>query len=224
MKRSEVNRIIREAEAFFAEHRFALPPFASWTPEDWKGRGRDADEIRTRQLGWDLTDFGLGRFLEKGLLLFTVRNGDWNDPASKKYAEKAMIVEDAQVTVWHFHWQKTEDIMNRGGGRLVIELANASEDESELSDVPVEVSCDGVKRTVEPRGRVVLGPGESITLVPRLYHTFWGEGKVLVGEVSSVNDDTSDNRFLEPLGRAVSIEEDEPPYRLLCNEYTPAAS
>ena len=36
------------------------------------------------------------------------------------------------------------------------------------------------------------------------------------------NDDNTDNRFYEPLGRFPEIEEDEPPYRLLCTEY-PAA-
>ena len=42
------------------------------------------------------------------------------------------------------------------------------------------------------------------------------------GEVSMCNDDNCDNRFYEPLGRFPTIEEDEPPYRLLCNEYPPA--
>jgi D-lyxose ketol-isomerase len=41
----------------------------------------------------------------------------------------------------------------------------------------------------------------------------------MVGEVSTVNDDENDNRFLEPLGRFSEIVEDEPKYRLLCNEY-----
>jgi len=36
------------------------------------------------------------------------------------------------------------------------------------------------------------------------------------------NDDNGDNRFYLPAGRFPEIEEDEPPYRLLCNEY-PAA-
>ena len=49
---------------------------------------------------------------------------------------------------------------------------------------------------------VELGPGESITLTPYLYHEFWGTGgRVLVGEVSLVNDDAGDNRFYKPVGR-----------------------
>jgi ABC-type sugar transport system, auxiliary component len=42
---------------------------------------------------------------------------------------------------------------------------------------------------------------------------------VLIGEVSQTNDDNTDNRFYEPLTRFSSVEEDEAPYRLLCNEY-----
>ena len=49
-----------------------------------------------------------------------------------------------------------------------------------------------------------------------------GSGKVLIGEVSKVNDDNCDNRFYEDMGRFPIIEEDKAPYRLLCNEY-PAA-
>jgi len=225
LKRSEINAFIREAEAFYRDRRVSLPPFASWTPEDWRSKGPEADEIRTNNLGWDLTDFGSGDFLSVGLLLFTARNGNVDIEGSKTYAEKVMIVREAQVTPWHFHWLKTEDIVNRGGGRLVIDLANATEDETALADTEVKVSTDGVVRRVPARGRVTLMPGESITLTPYLYHSFWGEpgaGTVLVGEVSSVNNDATDNRFLEAPGRFPDVEEDEPPYRLLCNEYPEA--
>ena len=44
-------------------------------------------------------------------------------------------------------------------------------------------------------------------------------GKVLVGEVSKVNDDVNDNRFLKPTGRFPEIEEDEPPLHLLVGDY-----
>ncbi|MAE66407.1 MAG: D-lyxose/D-mannose family sugar isomerase [Phycisphaeraceae bacterium] len=223
MKRSEINGYIRNAESFFAEHRFILPPFGRWTPEQWKSVGPEADEVRHKALGWDLTDFGEGQFEHRGLLLFTIRNGDLDDEADGKcYAEKIMIVRDRQITPWHFHWSKVEDIINRGGGNLVIELAWATGDENGLEDREVEVACDGVVRRVPARGRITLGPGESVTLPPKLYHSFYGEagkGTVLVGEVSKTNDDNTDNRFLDPIGRFPSIEEDEAPYRLLCTEY-----
>ncbi len=222
MKRSEVNRYIEEAKVFLAEHRFYLPPFAYWTAADWKSRGPEAEEIRSRRLGWDLTTFGSPDFLRVGLLLFTLRNGRLDDPANRKlYAEKIMVVREGQVTPWHFHRIKTEDIINRGAGRLVCELYNTSAEET-FAETPVTVSCDGVQRTIPAGGQVILEPGHSITLVPRLYHTFWaqqGGGMALIGEVSSVNDDSTDNRFYEPLPRYPAIEEDEAPVHLLCNEY-----
>ncbi len=65
-------------------------------------------------------------------------------------------------------------------------------------------------RTVAAGSVIVLSPGESITLLPYCYHSFWGlEETVLVGEVSTVNDDNTDNRFYEPIGRFPEIEEDE---------------
>jgi D-lyxose ketol-isomerase len=227
MKRSEINTLIRDAETFFCAHQFALPPFASWTPDHWDHIGREADEIRKRALGWDITDFGSGDFQRIGLLLCTIRNGDVNDQRNSKcYAEKIMIVRERQLTPWHFHWNKIEDIINRGGGNLVMELAWSAADESGLDDPDVEVCCDGVVRTVHARGHVLLTPGESITLPPKLAHQFYGEpghGMVLVGEVSKTNDDSNDNCFLNAGGRFPAIEEDEPPYRLLCHEYPSAA-
>ena len=222
MKRSEINRYIEEAKVFFDQHQFRLPPFGYWTTRQWKSLGHEVDEIRSRHLGWDLTDFGSGDFLKQGLLLFTIRNGKLDDPQNKKmYAEKIMVVRERQITPWHFHHLKTEDIINRRAGRLVCELYN-SDPHGGYAQTPIKVSCDGVVREVAPGGKVVLGQGESITLVPGLYHTFYGEkgaGTALIGEVSSVNDDASDNRFYTPLPRFPAIEEDEAPAHLLCNEY-----
>ena len=81
------------------------------------------------------------------------------------------------------------------------------------------------KMSVPAGTKITLSPGESITITPYLYHDFEvekGTGAVLLGEVSQCNDDNTDNRFYEQLGRFPAIEEDEPPYRLLCNEYPPA--
>ncbi|MCG8477795.1 MAG: D-lyxose/D-mannose family sugar isomerase, partial [Spirochaetales bacterium] len=178
------------------------------------------DAIRSAMLGWDLTDFGQGAFDRRGLILFTVRNGLLGEPAGKPYAEKIMIVRDRQETPWHFHWQKMEDIINRGGGTLVLELSMADHESERLSDEPFSVSIDGIARACRAGERVELDPGESITLQPYLYHRFWAEGgDCLVGEVSKVNDDNIDNRFLEELGRFPDITEDETPYRLLVSDY-----
>lgn len=222
MKRSEINALIRDADAFFKTHGFHLPPFAYWTPAEWAQKGPEVREIVEKQLGWDITDFGSGDYGKIGLFLFTVRNGSLADlkrGGGKIYAEKFMIVGVGQVTPCHFHWTKVEDIINRGGGKLAIELHNATEEDA-LADTEVTVSTDGVLRNVKAGGRVVLEPGESITLPTRMYHSFWGEdSRVLVGEVSAVNDDNSDNRFLSPCGRFPAIEEDEAPLYPLCSEY-----
>lgn len=222
MKRSQINQVIAEAKDFLARHKFFLPPFAFWTPAQWEKVGPEANEIRTRALGWDVTDFGSNDFAKLGLTLFTIRNGRQNDPANKKiYAEKILIVRENQITPWHFHFQKTEDIINRGAGKLVCELYNSTPD-GQFADTPVRVATDGVIREVKPGGTVILEPGESITLVPGLYHQFYaqaGQGTALIGEVSSVNDDATDNRFHKPLPRYAAIEEDAAPNHLLCNEY-----
>jgi D-lyxose ketol-isomerase len=222
VKRSEINALIRDSIEFFDAMGFKLPPWAYWKPEDWQGKPDTVEEIVDTMLGWDLTDFGSGDFENKGLILFTLRNGDFRDPEnSKGYAEKIMVVREEQETPYHFHWHKMEDIINRGGGNLVIELYASDESET-LSQEPVVVRVDGVKQTLDPGGKVILTPGESVCLEPYMYHRFYGQkgrGKVLVGEVSAVNDDTADNRFLEASGRFPRIEEDEKPLHLLVNDY-----
>ncbi len=220
MKRSEINVLMEEAKAFFDEHKFCLPPWAFWKPSDWAGRLNECREIVENQLGWDITDFGSGDFESKGLLLFTIRNG--NPKRDKKpYAEKIMIVGEEQETPMHFHWQKMEDIINRGGGNLVIELFSSTPSE-DLSNEPLSVQIDGMTLKVDAGGMVVLEPGQSITLDQTVYHRFYGEtgkGRVLVGEVSQVNDDSTDNRFHEPAGRFPDIEEDTEPLHLLLGDY-----
>lgn len=221
MKRSEINQILKNAKVFMAESHFALPPWADWSVADWKANKEDASEVIQNMLGWDITDFGSGDFYSRGLFLFTIRNGKFNVD-NKPYAEKIMIVEENQETPMHYHWAKMEDIINRGGGNLVIELYNSTTD-NQLDTTPVLFKVDGIKHALEAGGKVVLTPGESICLVQGMYHRFYGEtgkGKVLVGEVSTVNDDSNDNCFYEPVGRFPVIEEDEQPLHLLASDYT----
>lgn len=221
MKRSEINQAIKEMEALAAKHGFALPPFCNWTKEEWQGKGREYDEIRDNMLGWDITDYGLGDFDKVGFALITLRNGNQNNPKYKKvYAEKLLMLKEGQHSPMHFHWNKSEDIINRGGGTLIIHVYN--DKDGELDDTDVLVNSDGRSYYVKAGAGVELRPGESITLWPHQYHDFdvlAGTGDVLIGEVSMCNDDNTDNRFYEPVGRFPKIEEDEEPYRLLCNEY-----
>lgn len=127
MKRSEMNNYIREATIFFDEMNFKLPEFAHFDTDKMMQIKKDgaADEIFETGMGWDLTDFATGDFERTGLLLFTLRNGKINSPYTKPYAEKIMITKENQITPLHFHWNKQEDIINRGGGNFVIEAFNS---------------------------------------------------------------------------------------------------
>ena len=227
MKRSEINRALREMEAFCEARNVALPPFSRFTPEEWGDKGHEYDEIRDCGLGWDITDYGLGWFDEVGFSLITLRNGNRSltEKYPKVYAEKLLYLREGQYAPNHFHWFKTEDIINRGGGNVLIRVYNSLPDESidRVSDVAVHV--DGHAYTVPAGTQVCLTPGESLHIPQRLYHDFTvepGTGPALLGEVSQCNDDAADNHFEPPVGRFPKIEEDEPPYRLLCTEYPPA--
>lgn len=227
MKRSQINCALKEMESMVAACHFALPPFCRFTPEEWAHKGHEYDEIRDNMLGWDITDYGLGDFDKVGFSLITLRNGNlaMGDRYPKTYAEKLLYLKEGQYSPNHFHWKKMEDIINREGGTLLIRVYNSLPDESIDEVSPVTVHMDGVTSTVPAGTQLRLTPGMSISIQPRLYHDFEvepGTGSVLIGEVSQCNDDNTDNRFNPPMGRFPAIEEDEAPYRLLCNEYPEA--
>lgn len=235
MKRSQINRLIDEAIGFFDSHKLKLPPWAYWTCKQWEEQLADeikepdthADEtkeIRTHGMGWNVTDFGSGDFGSRGLLLFIIRNGLLKNGIAqdtKTYAEKAMMVRPGQVTPWHFHWMKTEDLINRGGGRLEVELGWATPEENDIDKRDVVVQVDGRTKRLPAGGKLILEPGESVTLPPKLCHQFCGhvgDQKICVGEVSSLNDDGTDNCFIFGMPKT-KIEEDEPRKYWLCMEY-----
>ena len=223
MKRSEINREMKKAVIFLQAQNFHMPKFAYWNVSDWNNKGNEIQEIIENKLGWDITDYGSGNFLKKGLIHFTIRNGDPKtfQSGGKPYCEKIMIVQEGQAVNLHHHNQKIEDIINRGGGILVVEVYNVNEID-ELDDSDVSVSIDGELKTYKAGAKIELEPGESITLTPKHYHKFWaksGFGDVLIGEVSSVNDDYTDNKFLVSTKRFSDIEEDEEPLYLLSEDY-----
>ena len=222
MKRSKVNRYLREVKEFIDSCGYRLPPFAFWSPQDWASKGSEYDEIRKNQLGWDLTDFGSRDYEKIGLFLFTLRNGNYHDPANKKtYAEKILVGMPDQVTPYHYHQAKMEDIIYRGGkGRFCVQLYNSLGPHELDEKTPVPIAVDGRNYTV-PAGSVVrLSPGESITLFQGVFHQFWAESStLLLGEVSMVNDDHGDNFFLTAPGRFPEITEDEEPLHLLVSDY-----
>ncbi|MFA9380929.1 MAG: D-lyxose/D-mannose family sugar isomerase, partial [Acetanaerobacterium sp.] len=113
MKRSEVNNAITHAISFTKQLNFTLPPFAYWKSEDWDAKSSEYDEIGETGLGWDVTDFGYGDYSKYGFVAFTLRNGCFaSEKYPKTYAEKIIVSLENQITPFHFHWSKMEDIIN----------------------------------------------------------------------------------------------------------------
>ncbi len=223
MKRSRINAIMAEADDMIRQYGFVLPPFAYWTPEEFAARKSEAANIISARCGWDISDYGAGRYDEMGLFLFTLRNGrlaDLQRGGGMCYAEKLLISKQDQLSPMHTHVIKAEDIINRGGATLVIELFGSDDAGHFAEDKGGTVWCDGIRRDYAPGDKLKLAPGESVTLMPGDWHAFWGEGgDVLIGEVSTVNDDETDNIFREPIGRFATIQEDVAPTHLLVSDY-----
>lgn len=221
MKRSEINDILEQGEAFIRSFGQVLPPFAYWSPDEM--RSDAAAPIRERGLGWDITDYGQGKFKELGLFLFTTRNGTFSDLSTGRgmlYAEKVMITRENQLSPMHRHNIKAEDIINGGGGDLIVELFSPNTDGSIDHKSDVTVPSDGREVTLPAGGKLRLSPGQSVTLMPGIWHAFWAEkGDCLVREVSTVNDDRTDNVFEMDIGRFPSVDEDQSPNRLLVSDY-----
>ncbi len=225
MKRSEINAAIDAAKARLDEFKITLPFFGYWTPADFAANKDKTGRIAERMMGWDVTDFNKGDFYHCGAVLFTVRNGDKNDKENKApYAEKYIVLADEteQEIPFHYHIFKTEDIINRAGGILVVELYKEGADGKLDMTSDVDVYMDGVKHTFKAGEKIEVTPGNSITIEPYVYHRFYakkGEGMLIVGEVSKVNDDNCDNVFLVESDRFCGVDEDEPKKYLLVNEY-----
>jgi D-lyxose ketol-isomerase len=182
MKRSEINKAVRSAQMAFHSAGWVLPPHPRW----------------------DVTDCGLGRFREFGLVLINLAE-------EPEYCEKLMFSQHRQVTPMHTHKAKKEDIICRRGC-LAVELW-AGHPEQTRKGTPVVLRRNGEDFTAPSGEPFVLDAGERVTLVPGIYHAFWGanaEGCV-IGEVSTANDDANDNFFADAaIGRFPAIEEDEP--------------
>lgn len=219
MKRSFINQTIEETKAYFASHEFLLPDWATWSKSDWEKNRDTALYVQRNGLGWDVTDFGFEDFEKQGLTLFTLRNGLFPD-GYKSYCEKIMHVRKDQVTPYHYHASKVEDIIFRAGkGSFHLAIIPTDSDLNPIYDGKVNVDIDGVNKTFAAEEVITLKQGQSITLMPYQYHKFWSEGgDTMIGEVSTINNDLTDNYFLAELGRYSSIEEDELATFMLCNE------
>ena len=228
MKRSEINAAIKWAEELCKEHRITLPDFARYASDPAIFNDPKRIHLKKTMLGWDVTDFGSADFTRVGAVLFTVRNGSVHEVGvGTPYAEKYIFLKDGneQEIPLHYHVQKTEDIINRAGGVFCCQLAACGADGKPDFTVPVRVLRDGEYYDARPGEVIEISTGNSITLEPGVYHRFFaktGGGDLVIGEVSKINDDNTDNVFAYPQERFCAVTEDEPRYRLLVNEYEEA--
>lgn len=226
MKRSEINAAIKWAEGLCREHHITLPFFASLPANKEEFLKPSRVNIVKTMLGWDVSDFGGNDFERLGAVLFTVRNGSVKEEGvGTPYAEKYIFLKDGfeQEIPLHYHNEKTEDIINRAGGVFCCQLAAKGEDGKPDFTKPVRVLRDGEYYDAAPGEIIEISTGNSITLERGVYHRFFaktGCGDLLIGEVSKINDDNTDNVFAVVRERFCGIDEDEAPYRLLVNEYT----
>jgi len=223
MKRSEINNALKWAHNLLEKHMIKLPEFGYWTVEEWKKKSEFTSVIREVMLGWDITDYGMDNFDNFGAILFTLRNGSLKDASmGTPYAEKLILLKDGQRLPNHYHASKTEDIINKGGGVMAIKLFNSLVDGTVDLESNVVVDMDGIRQTFKAGEEVNIYPGQSITLRPFIYHLFWakeGAGDLVLGEVSSINDDHTDNYNAEDVMRFSAVDEDELIIHPLCNEY-----
>jgi len=222
MKRSEINAALVWATDLLHRNNIRLPAFAYWTMDDWKAHRGEIGSIKKTMLGWDITDYGTGRFDEIGCVLFTIRNGVQNDPSvGVPYCEKYLLFKEGQRLPNHYHVYKTEDIIVRAGGEMAIRLF-ATDENGKMTGGPVRIFRDGLAYVYQSGEEFTVSAGNSVTLTPHMGHIFGtkaGTGDLICGEVSRVNDDNTDNYWLENTSRFAEIEEDEPILHPLCNEY-----
>lgn len=224
MKRSEINAEIKWSIELLNANNIKLPRFAYWTMDEWSRNLNKIDVVKEVMAGWDITDYGTGRYDEIGCVLFTVRNGVLGNPqVGVPYCEKYILFKEGQRIPVHYHVLKTEDIINRaGGGDMAVKLFNRLADGGVDYESDVVYYSDGIKECAKAGEEVIIRQGSSITLPPYVNHTFGtkaGTGDLICGEVSKVNDDKTDNFFAESTARFADIEEDEPVLYPLCNEY-----
>lgn len=187
MKRSEINHNICETIELLKANNIGLPFFAYVKADEWAEKGIDLSRIKATMLGWDITDFGSDDFDHVGAVLFNARNGNLYDPSlGTPYAEKYIIMKQKnnQELPMHYHMYKTEDIINRAGGDLLIEVYPSDKNRHYDLTKKVELYLDGVKHEFEPGSVIRLKKGDSVTITPYTFHRFYTEGgDVIVGEV-----------------------------------------
>lgn len=217
MKRSVINAHMKWAEDLLKANNISLPEFAYWSPAEWQAHRAKLDTIRKLYLGWDVKDYSD----EMGSVLFTLRNGRYDDETiGVPYCEKLIMFRDGKRLPVHYHKNKTEDIINRAGGIMQIRLYNTINGQLDTVN-PVKVFQDGIQHTYSPGEMIYIEPGNSITLEPMVAHSFGPKpgSSIIIGEVSKINDDFTDNYRFEKIPSPCPVLEDEPMLHPLCTEY-----
>jgi len=237
VKRSEINATMLLARDFFEAYRFKLPKWAAWSVVNWDYSGEEMQAIKDCQLGWDVTDFGLGDFLSQGMTSFMLRNGQPSRKSDQEvsekipaetlnglgrhYSEKILLVQLHQALPLLALKHRTHDLINRGGGDLVIQVYQSTPEHNldEKSRIPLQVN--GIAYNVKAGGIVRLVPGDGLTLQAGIYYKYWAEkASCIVGSISSTCDERNDYRFFDlNCQRFPEIEPDESPIHLLHYEY-----
>jgi putative MATE family efflux protein len=191
------------------------PAAAYWTPDQFKAR------IDAR-CGWDITDYGQGRFDEMGLFLFTLRNGrlaDLQRGGGMCYAEKLLISGRTSCRPMHTHVIKAEDIINRGGATLVVELYG-SDDKG--ASPPTRAAWSVRRDRARPMARreAEARPGRKRHADAGRLARLLGRGRRRADRRGLDRQRRRDRQHLrEPIGRFAEIEEDEAPTHLLVSDY-----
>ncbi|MGV3617679.1 MAG: D-lyxose/D-mannose family sugar isomerase [Fimbriimonas sp.] len=150
MKRSEINALVRDAEACFAAHGWALPP----NPR------------------WDVTDFGLGDWRRFGLVLVNLAD-------EREYCEKLMYARAGMTTPFHAHKVKKEDIIARWGTlRVVVWPGHPDEGGAAFSiqvNGEMRTVAPGTALDLTAGERVTLVPGVYHEFVPLTDECIIGE-------------------------------------------------
>lgn len=220
LKRSHVNRIIKDAIDFFESQNISLPEFAYWNGDDWN---RDESAL-LKQLnpGWEIWDPD-GCFKKVGVCVLDVRKAVcFDDGIQSRVCENYMMVREGQFCPWHYHRKKVEDIRNSGGGVLAVQLAQITADGKPDTQKPVLVKKNYAVKEMAAGSVVLLHPGDSMILDPMVYHQFWaveGNGNVVFEEVFEAIEG-NDDHFLDypPEKHLKQIEEDEPALYPLMSE------
>lgn len=179
MKRSAINQVVLASSIYFKSNGWALPP-----------------EPR-----WDVTDFGLGDFLNCGLVLVNLAE-------ETEYCEKLMYATKGQLTPAHTHLKKKEDIICRTG-ILVVQLWT-NDPAKPTENQQLQVKVNGKYQVQHSGDQLVLQAGERVTIESGVWHAFFPESAAcIIGEVSTANDDLNDNYFSNlEIGRFSQIDED----------------